>query len=328
MSVAVAAPFRVAGDDGRRPDYWVVWRRVLLAEVGGSLCLLAIAAVLSWTSLASVDVSNLSMYAPWLIDGPWSLAASLGWGLLVVALIGSIVRAQVQARTGRELSRGLTFAAVAIGGYGPTVFNVSSAVRLVLTVSVTSALMLVLGFEHSGEPRRLPALLEFSRRRLAVVLPVIAVVLVAPFAVLHPLLSFASLETGAFSSAPNPESQPIYYLRPGGHIQVATAMKPGHLPITVTGARILGTDGVLRVDRVTVSRDSPPYPFTANNRTQLPLRVDAGHALWISAKLTLIRCVTSAVTVSAVQISYRELGLALTQAVSIDQSTTVAGCRF
>jgi hypothetical protein len=299
---------------------------VLLGAVGGSLCLWLIAEALSWASLASVDLSNLSMYAPWLIDGPWSLAASVGWGLLVVALIGSIVRAAVQARTGGTLSRGLTFAAVAIGGYAPTLLSVSSAVRLLLTVSLTSALMLVLAFEHSGEPRRLPAAFELSRRRLAVILPVVAIALVAPFAVLHPLLSFASLETGAFSSNPNPEPQSIYYLRPGGHIQVATAMKPGHLPITVTGAKILGTASVLRVTRVTVAGNSPPFPFRPS--PPLPLRVDAGHALWISARLTLVRCSTRAVTVSAVRISYRELGLSLTQAVPLDQSTTVAACRF
>lgn len=325
MSAAVATPVRVGEHDGRRPDYWVVLRRVLLGQVGGSLCLLLIAAVLSWLSLASVDVSNLSMYGPWVIDGAWSLAASIGWGVLVVALIGSIVRAQVQARVGGTLSRALMFAAVALGGYGPAIFNENSAARVVLTVVTTPAFVLLLGFESSGQPRRLPAAVELSRRRLAVTLPLVAVVLVAPFAVLHPLLSFASLETGAFSSNPNPEAQPIYDLRPGGHIQVTTAMKPGHFPITVTGAKILGTAGVLRVDRVTVSVNSPPVSFI--RQPPLPLRIDAGHALWIGAKLTLVRCSAGPVTVAAVRVSYRELGLSLTQAVPLDQSTTVA-CGF
>jgi len=326
MNAAVAAPVRLGASGARRPDYWMVLRRVLLGEVIGSLCLLAIAMVLSWLSLASVDVSNMSMYSPWLIDGAWSLAASLGWGLLVVALIGSVVRAQVQTRTGGTLSRGLTFAAVAIGGYGPALFNLASGLRLLLSVVVTSALVLALAFERSGRPRALPAAVELSRRRLAVILPVVAVVLVAPFAVLHPLLSFASLETGAFSSSANPEAQPIYSLRPGGHIQIATAMKPGHLGITVTGAQILGAGGVLRVDWVTLSVNSPPELWIPLR--PLPLRVDAGHALWIGARLTLVRCAARAVTVSAVRVSYRELGLILTQAVPFDQDVTIAACRI
>jgi hypothetical protein len=205
----VATPVRVGGNGGQRPDYWLVLRRVLLGQVAGSLSLLAIAAVLSWSSPASVDVSYLSMYSPWLIDGAWSLAATVGWGLLVVALVGTVVRAAVQARTGGTLSRGLTFVAVAIGGYGPTVFDLSAAVRLTLSVTLTSAFVLGLVFERSGQPRRLPAAVELSRRRLAVALPIAAVVLVAPFALLHPLLSFASLETGAFGSNPNPDGQPI-----------------------------------------------------------------------------------------------------------------------
>jgi hypothetical protein len=196
---------------------------------------------------------------------------------------------------------------------------------VVLSVSVTAALMLVLVFEASGEPRDLPAAVELSRRRLAVALPVIAVVLVAPFAVLHPLLSFASLETGAFSANPNPEAQPIHYMRPGGHVEVTTAMKPGHLPITITGVQILGTGRALRADRLWASVVSPPFPFRPS--APLPLRVGARQSLWVSAKLTLIRCDSSTLRLSAVRISYRELGLSLTQTVPLDQSTTLA-CGF
>jgi hypothetical protein len=101
-------------------------------------------------------------------------------------------------------------------------------------------------------------------------------------------------------------------------------MKPGHLPITLTGVKILGTDGLLRVDAVTVSANSPHEPSL--RFSTLPLRVDAGHALWISAKLTLVRFRASAVTVSAVRVSYRALGLSLTQAVPLDQDTAIAGC--
>jgi hypothetical protein len=324
MSAAVATPIRLVGDGGRRPGYWLLLRRVLLGQVAGSLCLLAIAAVLSRSSLASVDVSNLSMYSPWLIDGAWSLAATLGWGLLVVALVGTVVRAALQARTGGTLSRGLIFIAVAIGGYGPALFDLSTAVRLTVSVTLTSAFVRGFAFERSGQPGRLPAAVELSRRRLAVILSIAAVLLVAPFALLHPLLSFASLETGALGSNPNPDGQPIYRLSPGQPIQLETAMKPGNLPITVTGVRILGTGELLRVDGVTVSANSSHDPSL--HLSTLPLRVEAGHALWISAKLALVRCRASTVTISAVAVSYRALGLSLTQAVPLDQDIAVAGC--
>ncbi|HEY1775548.1 MAG TPA: hypothetical protein VGG41_05245 [Solirubrobacteraceae bacterium] len=325
MGAAVATPVRVGGDGGRGPGYWLVLRRVLLGQVAGSLSLLAIATALSWSSLASVDVSSLAMYSPWLIDGAWSLAATVGWGLLVVALVGTLVRAAVQARVGTTLSRGLTFLAVAVGGYAPTLLELSAPARLILTVTLTSALVLVLAFEQSGEPRRLPAAVELSRRRLAVVLPIAAVVLVAPFALLHPLLSFASLERGAFGGNPNPQGQSVYHLRPGGGMELETAMKPGHLPITVTAVRVLGTDGLLRVDAVTVTANSPPDPFV-HVAPKLPLRVDAGHALWVSAKLTLVRCRARAFSISAVRVSYRALGLSLTQSVPLDQSLSIAAC--
>ena len=327
MSAAVAAPVRFGGQGGGRPKFWVVLRRVLLGQIAGSLCLFLITVVLSRTRLASVDVSSMSMYAPWLIDGPWAFLACAGWGLLVVALVGGIVRAQVGARTGVTLSRGLILVAVAIGGYGPALFNLDSGVRLLATVTVTSALVLLLGFEHSGRPRKLPAALECSRRSLALVLAVVAVVLVAPFAVLHPLRSFASMESGPLNSSSATQGRPVYSLRAGGHIKLASAMKPGHVPITVTGARLLGTAGLLRVDRMTVTLNSPPWPFGIRAYPPLPLHLHAGQALWVSARLTLTRCTTTRLTVSAVRISYRELGFSLSQDVPLDQTVALAACR-
>jgi hypothetical protein len=225
------------------------------------------------------------------------------------------------------LSRGLTFLAVALGGYLPAAFALSSGVRLLASVLLTSALVLSLGFKRSGRPRRLPSAFELSRRRLAVLLPLVAVFAVAPFAVLHPLLSFSSLERGAFSSNPNPPAQGPYSLARGGHLQISTAMKPGHVPIVVTAAKFLGTGGDVRADRLTLTVDEPPFPFRATGNHPLTLHVDAGQALWVSARLTLIKCVRSAVTVSAVRISYRELGFSLSQDVPLDQAPTVTGCR-
>jgi hypothetical protein len=326
MGVAVAAPVRLGGDGGGRPGYWAVLRRVLVGQIAGSLCLFLITVAVSQTSLASVDVSGMSIYAPWLIDGPWALAACAGWGLLVVALIGSIVRAQVGERAGVTLSRGLIFAAVAIGGYGPTLFDLGSGARVVATVTLTSLLVLVAGFERSGAPRTLPGAFELSRRTLALILFATAVVAVAPFAVLHPLRSFASMESGPLSSNPNIEGL-VYHLGEGGHFKLASAMKPAHVPITVTGVNFVGAGGLLRVDRVTVMRNYPAWPWGVRHHPPLPLHVGAGQALWVGARLTLTRCTTRTVRVSAVAVSYRELGLSLHQTVGLDQAVTVAACR-
>jgi hypothetical protein len=326
MGVAVAAPVRLGGNGGGRPGYWAVLRRVLVGQIAGSFCLFLITVVVSQTSLASVDVSGMSIYAPWLIDGPWALAACAGWGLLVVALVGSLVRAQVGERTAVTLSRGLTFAAVAIGGYGPTLFDLSTGARLLATVAVTSSLVLLLGFEPSGAARTLRGAVELSRRTLALILVATAVVLVAPFALLHPLRSFASMESGPLNSNASIEGL-VYHLHAGGHFKIASAMKPAHMPITVTGVRFLGGGALLRVDRVTLTRNYPPWPFVTPAHRPLPLHLEAGQALWVGARLTLTRCTAPTVRVSAVTVSYRELGLSLHQTVGLDQAVTVAACR-
>ncbi len=323
VAVGVASP---GESRSRRPGYGLLLRRVLLAQVCGSACLLLATSVFSWVSLVRVNVSGLSIYSPWIVDGAWSAAASVGWAVLVVALIGSIVRASVQARTGGTPSRGLTLLAVAIGGYAPLVLTASSGPRIVLAALATPALVLVLVFDGAGQPRRPSVGVELSRRWLAALVLVAAVVLVAPFAVLHQLLSFTNLETPALGSNPNPGSTATvgYGLHPGEHVQVVTALKPGDASITVTAVRLLGTGNSLRVDRIVATVNTMPEPFARTN--PLPIRVAAWQALWISATLTLTRCPATPVTLTAVRVSYREFGLSLSQTVPLDQSTTVLSC--
>jgi len=220
----------------------------------------------------------------------------------------------------------LTLLAVAIGGYAPVVLTASSGPRIVLTALATPALVLVLAFDSAGQPRRPSVGVELSRRWLAALVLVAAVVLVAPFAVLHPLLSFTNLETPALGSNPNPGSTATvgYGLHAGEHVQVVTAMKPGDASITVTAVRLLGTGSALRVDRIVTTLNTMPEPFARPK--PLPLRVAAWQAMWISATLTLTRCPATLVTLTAVRVSYRELGLSLSQTVPLDQSTTVLAC--
>ena len=331
MSTVALPTIPLSGRGDQRPGYWLVLRRVLLGQVLGSLALVLGTAVLAWASLVRLNTSGLSLFAPWLIGGAWSIVASVGWGVLVVALVGSVVRSSVQRRTGATLSPGLTLLAVAIGGYGPFLLAASQQARLVLSVLVTTVLVLTLAFDGSGQPRRLPAGVELSRARLAALVAGCAVVLVAPFAVLHPLLSFANLEVGALGSNPNlsPNPSPGDNLRPGERLQLMTALKPGDFAITVTAVRLLGTDGVLHVDRSVVTLNAPPEPAFWHPRaraTTLPLRVAAWQALWVSDTLTLKRCPATPVTLTAVRVSYREFGVSLTQVVPLDQNTTVAAC--
>jgi hypothetical protein len=299
-------------------------RRVLLGQVCGTLCLWIAASAFAWLSLVRVNLSGLSIYAPWIVDGSWSAAASVGWAVIVVALIGSVVRATVQARTGGTLSRGLTLLAVAIGGYAPLVFATSSGPRIVLTALITPALVLILVFDGTGRPRHPAASVELSRWWLAVLVLASALVLVAPFAVLHPLLSFTNLETSPLGSNPNPGPPPGYLLRPGDHVQITTALKPGDASITVTAVRLVGTNGALRVDRIAARVNAMPVPFVPP--TPRPLRLAPWQALWISAQLTLTRCPATPVRLNAIRVSYREFGLSLSQTVPLDDSTTVLGC--
>jgi hypothetical protein len=310
----------------RRPGYGLLLRRVLLAQVCGSACLWLATSAFAWVSLVRVNVSGLSLYSPWIVDGAWSGAATVGWAVLVVALIGSAVRASVQARSGGTLSRGLTLLAVAIGGYAPLVLTASSGPRIVIAALATPALVLVIAFDSTGQPRRPSVGVDLSRRSLAASVLVAAVVLVAPFAVLHPLLSFTNLETPALGSNPNADSAATlgYGLHPGEHVQVVTALKSGDASITVTAVRLVGTGNSLRVERIVTTVNATAEPFART--TALPIRVAAWQALWISATVTLTRCRATPVTLSAVRVSYREFGVSLSQTVPLDQSTTVLAC--
>jgi hypothetical protein len=322
-----AASLGAAGG-GRRPGYWLITRRVLLGQALGTVMLLAFAALLSSTSLITIDMSSLSIYEPWIIDGPWSLLAALGWGLLVVTVVGSLVRAEVTRRTGVRLSRTLTLAAVALGGYAPTLLEETRGARVVLTVLATAALVRALAFAPDGSARVLPSRAEPTRRSLAALFLATTVAVVIPFAILHPLLSLGSIDNGAFSSAANPSDAPaLANLSPGGHLGFQTALKPEHFAITITAIQLVGAGGALRTDHRYLNVNSPYVgPPFGPPALALPLHVAPAQAFWIDYRLTLTRCTRRPLELSAVRISYRELGLSLEQTVPLDQRLTIAPC--
>lgn len=92
MSTVAISAGSSGASDAKRPGYGLLLRRVLLGQVCGTLCLWVAVSLFAWLSLVRVNVSGLSIYAPWIVDGPWSAATSVDWAVIVVALIGTVVR--------------------------------------------------------------------------------------------------------------------------------------------------------------------------------------------------------------------------------------------
>jgi hypothetical protein len=103
-------------------------------------------------------------------------------------------------------------------------------------------------------------------------------------------------------------------------VQAEVGLQVGVIPITVTGAHLVGLPNAVRVIRV--SRGSSPAPQSA----RFSMRVGARHSFWIGYAVTLKRCPIQPVAVTRIKLSYRELGLSLTQTVPLAGSDTLLSC--
>lgn len=299
VSAASVVP---GGRTGRRPGYWFLLRGVLPGQIVGTLWLWLIAIALS--PFVHFHTGSRSVFAPWQIDSLWSLGAAVGWGVLVSALIGAAVGGRVRAHTGVTPSRVLTLVSVAAGGYGPWLLATTPGGRLVVTALATPALLRGLAFDHSGAARRLPRRVELTRIGLGVAALGTALVLVAPYALLHvapraatsPLVVYAGLDTSYITGTD-----------PGRPLQGEAGLTAGLSPITVTAVRLTGTAGAKLALRI----GAPP--FTSDSPLALPMRIAPRHTLWLGYSVALGRCGGLTATVIRVQVNYVASGISRTQ---------------
>ena len=322
MSTIVATP-AAEGTPRQGPGYWRLFRSAAVAQLGAAVCLFGIVILLSLTGLVGLNSGdNLLIYAPWVIGGPWSLAASAGWAALLVALVSSILWSRLEDRLGAPLAHGLTMVSVAIGGYLPWLLTSSSRGRVGLSLFLMPAALRLVAFDASGEPRVMPARLRIRPRLRFAAWLCVPVFLVAPFALLHPLsVTGAGSSGGSFT---NSNSGLVYHVRPGDPVQAETGLHVGLLPITVTGLRLVDVPSSVRVIRLTLGSNaaflSPPSSL------QLPARVAARNMLWFGYAIALRRCPSQPVGVTRVRVSYRELGVSLTQTVPLAGYNTLLSC--
>ena len=312
-----------AGPPAKTPGYWRLFGPSMFALFFGTIGLFAIVLVLSLTAIVGINSgTNLLLYAPWVIDGPWALAASVGWAALVSAMIGSILLGRVRTRIGVSLSRVLSWAAVAIGGYLPWLVTTSPTGRLGLSLLATPAALRFVAFDGAGRPRALPSSFYVPRRyRLAALLVVIAAI-VGPYALLHPLSVHGSGESGG--NFTDGDAGYAYTVRPGEPVQAELGLQTGAFPITVTGVRLVHLPSAVRVIRV--SRGSSPALLHQPQSPRFSIRVAARDSFWIGYAVALRRCPSNPVAVTQLKVSYRELGLSLTQTVPLAGSNTLLSC--
>lgn len=300
MGVAVAGAVPAAGPGGR-PGYWFLLRGVVLGQIVGTLCLWLTAIALL---IVRFRIGSHSLFAPWAIDGVWSLGAAIGWGILVSAVIGAAVRDRVCARTGVSLSGVLTLAAVAAGGYGPWLVATTPGGRLVLTALATSALLWGLAFDRSGEARRLPRRIELTRGGLGVLVLGGALTLVAPYALFHvapravkpPLVVYAGLDTSAGIGAKAAKA-----------LQGEAELGAGPSPITVLAVRVTGTGGA----KVALRIGAPP--FSGDSPLSLPTTIAPRQTLWLGFSVTIRPCGRLGAAVIRVRVTYLDRGEPRTQ---------------
>jgi hypothetical protein len=293
------------------------------AQIVGGFCLFVITVALSSTSLVGLNGgSNLLLYAPWVIDGTWALIASAGWAALVSTLIGAILWRGMRARLGVPCSLGLTVASVAVGGYAPWLLTSFPTARLGLSLLLTPAVVRLVAFDGSGQPRRLPACLDLPRRVRWAGLLYVALAVVAPYALLHPLAVHGSGESGGtFTSV---DAGLLYQVRPGQPVQAEADLQAGVFPITVTGVRLVGLPQGLRVVRIALGSNVPLLRSARHGR--FPVRVAARHSLWVGYAVALTHCPAQPVAITRLEISYHELGIPLTQTVPLAGFNTLLTC--
>jgi hypothetical protein len=322
MSTAVATAAVPRGGSGR-PRYGTLFGSAAFAQIVGWLCLFVVSVLVSLSGIVGLSSGRLSVYAPWVIDGPWSLLASIGWGVLVSAVIAAILRERVVACTAVPVSRGLTVVSVAIGGYAPWLLTASGPGRTVLSLLLVPAVLQLVAFEHSGGARALPRAVDLSGRHLVATLAISVLVLVLPYALLHPLAIRGSGQSGG--NFTTNDSGFLYSVRPGQLVHAQSGIETGVLPITVTGVRPLASASDVRIVKVAIAGNVPlsELPVASGG---LALAVPARHLLWVGFAVRLTDCRSQAAGVTRIRISYRELGLSLSQTVPLAGSDTLLTC--
>lgn len=298
---------------GARPGFWRTVRWVLGGLVGGSVLLWALCVPLSLLNLVGISSgTGMAPYMPWSLDGPWAVAAAIGWGAGVSLLIGDQVCRALVRGTGVRASRWWTALAVAAGGYGGMALGRAGTAQAYWAWWLVSCAVWLVVFSLSGAVRRAPRWLSAVRARWVVLA---LLVLVAPYALTHP---FAASGSGGSDSSGSADGTQLYPLRPGRPIEVDFGLSAARLPFTVTSVSLTGRHlGLLHTAAVTLSGDGDPQsPFAGPGRlhsTRLPLHVPAGRSLWISYAMSLARC--GGATITGVRVHYRMLGLSLAQTV-------------
>ncbi|HEX4035818.1 MAG TPA: hypothetical protein VHX66_15340 [Solirubrobacteraceae bacterium] len=322
MGTAVAGE-AYAGPPPKDPGYGRLFGPSVFALLFGTVCLFALVSALSLSTLVGVNSgTNLLLYEPWVIDGPWALAASVAWAALVSALIGSILVARVKTRVGVSLSRELCWASVAIGGYLPWLVTTSQTERLAFSLFLTPAVLRFVAFDGAAQPRRLPARIIRPRRYELAALLCVVVGVIGPYSLLHPLSVHGTGQSGG--TLTNGESGSSYVVAPGEPVQAEVGLQAGIFPITVTGARLVGLPSDVRVIRV--SRGSDPALLHQPQPARFSTHVAARHSLWFGYAVALKRCPIRPVAITRIRLSYRELGLSLTQTVPLAGSNTLLSC--
>jgi hypothetical protein len=327
-AVSVGAPL----GPGRRPAYWKLFGSTAVSQIAAGLCLFVVATTLSAVWLVGVNQNELSIYAPWVVDGAWPLVASLAWGALVVTGVSAFVRRRLPAP---QASRLLTMTAVAIAGYVPWLLDISPGGRAALSLVLLPATLGVIAYDANGGPRRLPHALEPSTRALGWTLAAAALVLIVPFTLLHP---FTVRGAGIEGNSTATDSGYRFSANPGQIVQQNVGLQGAEFPITVTGVRLLGDVAPLRVVRVAPGSSPPMQVWVRTGpgsgqvappsvrAARFPVRIRARHSFWVGWAVALRDCSTTRAGVTRIRISYRELGLALTQTVALGNDSTLVRC--
>jgi hypothetical protein len=108
-------------------------------------------------------------------------------------------------------------------------------------------------------------------------------------------------------------------------VRAQAGIETGALPITVTGARVLATARDAQIVKVALVVNVPLSEHRIPRRG-LALAVPARHSLWIDYSVRLSDCAGQPAGVTRIRVSYRVLGLALSQTVSLGGGDTLLTC--
>jgi len=297
------------GSTGGRPGYLRLLPGVLWGQILGSVGLWVLCVVLSFASLVGVGGVTW-IYLPWSISGAWSLAAAVGWGTLVAALIAGAVRDGVRRRAADAPALLWTTIAVALAGYGSMALGSTAGARIALSVLLAPLTVRLLAFTADGRARPAPASPYLPRPRTLILL---AVALAVPYSVTHP---FAAQGSGVSGPGAGQGSDYRFAVGPGRPVSVDVGLSSARFAAHVTGVAPVGRTADVRTVAVAVTLDGAS-PASAS--TRLPSRVPAGSQPWISLSVALRRCPSAPATVTGVRLGYRMLGLELTQQVALEQ---------